>query len=406
MTWKYLPVLHQCLTILLIVGLGYILGFTGVFDPITFVPVMVKFVFYVALPFLILQGLGVNINFYEDKYVWSFIGSFFVLRVMALVISVAITWLKKINNHSTPHDVGHVAVLWLCLSWISTVILGAPILGAIFNDTVKGQSYGILAAISSFVFQLPLQMILLEYHKVKLQVDEDFVIDEERSRQSMNRDPDLASISSIRQLDKHHDNDVENISAGDEVEILDPQTQLRIQNYQILRRVFYQMMLNPVLWGISGGFILSLSTLGPSFLKKPSIYGDWFTKLAEWLGGSVSPLSLFSMGVWMSSQRGIQYKISPYTVVLCMLSKLMFMPMMMVWISKLFNLNDEAGRASILIACLPISMASFSFGSRFEIGENLLSLNVILGTILVLPTVLLWNLVMDSLDLYVEYSGE
>jgi predicted permease len=72
----------------------------------------------------------------------------------------------------------------------------------------------------------------------------------------------------------------------------------------------------------------------------------------------------------------------------------------MVGLAKAVNLNDEAGRAAVLIASLPISMASFSLASRYKIGEAVLSENVALGTALILPTVLLWNLVMDAVDLF------
>ena len=54
---------------------------------------------------------------------------------------------------------------------------------------------------------------------------------------------------------------------------------------------------------------------------------------------------------------------------------------------------------------LSISMASFSLGNRYEIGEELLSINVILGTVLLLPTVLLWSLAMDKIGLYTDYQG-
>jgi predicted permease len=67
--------------------------------------------------------------------------------------------------------------------------------------------------------------------------------------------------------------------------------------------------------------------------------------------------------------------------------KLLIMPILTVGISKAFNLDDEPGRATVLIACLSISMASFTLGSRYEICEAILSENVILGTILFLPTV-------------------
>jgi len=64
------------------------------------------------------------------------------------------------------------------------------------------------------------------------------------------------------------------------------------------------------------------------------------------------------------------------------------------------GLNNEAGRAAVLIAALPISMASFSLANKYQVGEAILSENVALGTALVLPTIIVWNLVMDAFDLF------
>lgn len=50
---------------------------------------------------------------------------------------------------------GRVVVDWLGLSWISTVILGVPVLQSAMGD--KYAKFGILAGISSFVFQLPVR---------------------------------------------------------------------------------------------------------------------------------------------------------------------------------------------------------------------------------------------------------
>ena len=57
-------------------------------------------------------------------------------------------------------------------------------------------------------------------------------------------------------------------------------------------------------------------------------------------------------------------------------------------------------RAAILISTLPISMASFSLGEKYKIGETDLSVNIAIGTLLMLPTVLLWNMILDQVGVY------
>lgn len=72
----------------------------------------------------------------------------------------------------------------------------------------------------------------------------------------------------------------------------------------------------------------------------------------------------------------------------------------MVGLAILMDLNNEASRAAVLISCLPISVASFSLGQRYEVGEDDLAANVAIGTILMLPTILLWNLALDQIGLF------
>ena len=45
-------------------------------------------------------------------------------------------------------------------------------------------------------------------------------------------------------------------------------------------------------------------------------------------------------------------------------------------------------------------MASFSLGQRYNIGEGDLAANVATGTLLMLPTVLIWNIALDNVGLF------
>jgi len=94
-----------------------------------------------------MRGIGIGVDFYSEAYLWSYIGAFLVLRVLALVVSVLMV-VFKLGSHQG--GIGRVAVNWLCLSWISTVILGVPISKAVFKSDVVGLKYGIFAGISRY----------------------------------------------------------------------------------------------------------------------------------------------------------------------------------------------------------------------------------------------------------------
>lgn len=178
-----------------------------------------------------------------------------------------------------------------------------------------------------------------------------------------------------------------------------------LQNKEIWKEVFHRMLENPVLRGIGVGFVLTLSTVGPTYLnssnKNDFVPGlAWIEDFTSWIGGTVSPISLFAMGLWMQSQGSGLVKIRPMVLAVSMIIKCILVPLVMVGLARGFEMSNITGRAAVLIASLPISMASFSLASRYEIGENFLSANVAMGTILVLPTVVIWNIILDEVGVY------
>jgi len=102
----------------------------------------------------------------------------------------------------------------------------------------------------------------------------------------------------------------------------------------------------------------------------------------------------------MQSQGKKMFRIPISSAILCMVSKLVIVPLIMVGLARGFSLTDQASRAAVLIAALPISMASFTLASHYKIGEAILSENVALGTALMLPTIIIWNVVMDAIGIF------
>eukprot|EP00977_Amphora_coffeiformis_P022724 scaffold11394_cov183-Amphora_coffeaeformis.AAC.9 len=305
--------------------------------------------------------------------------------------------------------IGQVAVNWLALSWISTVILGIPISKAVFGDASVGQTFGFLAGISR---HLPFQLLLLECHVQ----ERDYLNARQEPSASEDHVEAGDTCGSHTVLESHPETSDEVIDVNDKTPTVpkdgdDPVVEHSLYlwvkfacNRDVWIRIAKQVLVNPVLWGIGMGFFLSLSTLGPKYLKPsspqfvPGLFFVWDTM--DWLGACVSPLSLVVMGVWMESQGQRLFQMTPTSAVLYMFSKLLVVPLIMLGLVRAFGLNDTASRAAILIAALPISMASFVLASKYDIGQEVLSANIALGTLLMLPTILLWNLALDALDLY------
>ena len=267
-----------------------------------------------------------------------------------------------------------------------------------------------LAGISSFIFQLPFQLLFLECHAVE---EERRAIQDSPAANDVedpiqDHDPqtklsaDDSSGSRVHPLEEGATGQKEQDTTESGARLLE------WVNYAGTRDIWtklgIKLLKNPVLWGIACGFVLSLSTLGPKYLNPTSkdyVPGlGWFFSTLKWLGDCVSPVSLFTMGVWMQGQGMELFRLRPIVACLFMLSKLVLVPLIVLGLALAVNLNDEAGRAAVLIAALPISMASFSLGSKYNIGQAVLSTNVALGTLLLLPTILIWNLFLDAVDIF------
>lgn len=320
---------------------------------------------------------------------------------------------------------GQVAVYWLASTWISTIILGVPISTAVFGSPAVGLKYGVvrffmlqratllanhfsvvvaiqLAGISSFIFQLPLQLFFLEYHAETWVMDTTTDMDE---KESIDKDieHEVEEQVLVDEYDDVERDGEEETSESAAARNTLAQTSSSV-NLQVAKKVGRRIVRNPVLWGIVLGFTLSLSTLGPTFLhpKKPDYVPGlgWVWTTAEWFGDCVSPVSLFAMGLWMQSQGLNLFRLGWRDSCLFMLMKLVLVPLIMLGLACAASLDDEAGRAAVLIATLPISMASFTLADVFDIGQAILAQNVAMGTILLLPTVLIWNLVLDHAGVF------
>jgi predicted permease len=275
----------------LTVGLGVALGHFNVFS-VAHVPVLTKYVFHVALPCLVARGIGIGVDFYSEAFIWEYIGSFILLRGVALAVSVAVVGHRtvlvalRLRAPESPSRLpelaaepleqqrcagqtvtvlGDVTVVWLNATWISTVILGIPILTAVFGTPKLGAFYGLLAGISSFIFQLPFMLAMLEGHALVLKlraadgmVDDNAVPDCAAPRRAAAGGEASATVGVVGSVAPPDGN-----PQTTEWEIL-----LR---RNVVWRVLTKVAVNPVMWGIAGGFVISLSTLGERYLRARAV---------------------------------------------------------------------------------------------------------------------------------------
>ena len=141
-----------------------------------------------------------------------------------------------------------------------------------------------LAGISSFIFQLPLQLLFLECHLLEKETlaqarGRVAHVDEECPREEKTTGPSVVEES-------FSSNEESDISGPEEAPLF-----LWVQFAQrkdIWRGILVKVVTNPVIWGIVMGFFLSLTKIGPKYLKPGSsdyVPGlCWFFAASGWFG--------------------------------------------------------------------------------------------------------------------------
>ncbi len=346
-------------------------------------------------------ALGLNTNL-RDGDVWRFVGAFLLLRAICLLV----VWV--VHGLARRRSVAYVTIQWMVTCWVSTVVLGIPLLIATLGPQYG--SLGAVAAISSFIFQLPVMLVLLE-GSVDTAGFEDRRGAENKGVCGSLQAPALDQGS---EQDGYGDGGASNAGADVEADAsLEPTTSrhhaytLRLTSAQV-RYIGIKMLRNPILWSILIGFILSITTLGPRYLSpgNPPLQpncdyavGAGFINLTlRYFAACTEPIALLAVGMFLYAKNPIACGILPS--IAYMVVKLILVPGLMVGCAFAVGLSGAEGRAAVLLASLPVSPTSYTMSDKYGVGRDISESNVFWGNLLVLPTTIAWNAFMDSIGLF------
>ena len=412
--WRYQELLNQHLQILLLLGLGALSVALKIFNQQQDLRTFNRFVFNILLPASVLLGLGLKSDL-RDGSTWRFIGAFLMMRAIALVACAALF------GGGLRRTVGQVTMCWLSSTWVSTVIIGVPLVRATLG--AQYANLGVVAGISSFIFQLPAMLLLLEVHRGTLPTA------------APHAAPPLPAENGGAAAD-----------AGKAA------LAAWVPSRPQLRSVGRRLLLNPVMWAILVGSILSATTLGPRYLNpgsfccpnpvhsdpcsvcgfRPISRSEWSPQpekphagapsprhagnppaqpncdyapgagfinlLLSSLAACAEPVALFATGAFLVRRDPLACGAAQAAGF--MLAKLVLVPALMVGCAAAVGLQGAAARAAVLLASLPISAAAIAVADVYDVGRDLVQANVFLGNLLVLPTTILWFVFMDGVGLF------
>ena len=111
----------------------------------------------------------------------------------------------------------------------------------------------------------------------------------------------------------------------------------------------------------------------------------WLTSLLTLLGGTTSPVALFSMGVFLYGQKlSTRYK----ELGLLTVFKLVLFPILVVASIRIFGLTGTPSGVSLLEALMPLAVTNFIIAEKFDLDAGLVAEAILLTTILCIPLLL------------------
>ncbi|KAL4458898.1 hypothetical protein ABPG75_013763 [Micractinium tetrahymenae] len=440
--WKFQQFLNQDLAIMLVIAIGALSVVRFVIFKKEDIRLFNVFLFKLTLPASVILGLGIKTNLYNAD-IWRFVGAFLMMRAIMLAACALVFGLLLRRS------LGEVTANWLSTTWISTVILGVPLLQALLGPSYA--NLGVVAGISSFIFQLPLMLILFEVHtwrEENLRGGLPEVQGNSTPRAPLldGSEEEAGSNPDAKGLDGTHPpqgqqvhpdraqaapkpapvggNGAVPMSAADASTMpakwrvggsslgrfggqLLGCLDFRMTRKQA-RRLGLRLLTNHVLWGVAIGIILSLSTLGYKYLDPGSppacpncryaVGAGFIYILLDYFARCTEPVAFFATGMWMVRPNPIAT--GWVKAVLYMIVKLILVPMLMVGCCFAVGLNGATARAAVLVATLPVSAAAFALCKTYNVGDDVAVVNVFLGNLLILPTTIAWVSAMDGMDLF------
>eukprot|EP00470_Lotharella_oceanica_P006036 CAMPEP_0170178864 /NCGR_PEP_ID=MMETSP0040_2-20121228/14723_1 /TAXON_ID=641309 /ORGANISM="Lotharella oceanica, Strain CCMP622" /LENGTH=463 /DNA_ID=CAMNT_0010422467 /DNA_START=137 /DNA_END=1528 /DNA_ORIENTATION=- len=413
------------------------------------------FVFTFGIPALVFKGLAQQDLPSLD---WDVALVFLILRIIFGFIMALYTLVVRSFDYP-----GEFVFNYIGTTWINTIIFGIPMLASLYGPAVA--VLNVLAAISSLIFQLPLMLAILEFRKVwypseivrlkdirgplekdvetgtsvegKDQTDSqakkasrklDTVVVARNSSASVpqgeqpgsQQQLELTSKINLEEAEKGslQEKQLSTVDKLDDVAMhkstLSTVSQVRPKTpWEIMRDITLRVFTAPPMIGIILGILYSLIVVsGADYTDfaepKPSGFGLYLNNFVDFFGVTVTPLATFTIGM-LSYGRFHHFTHHLVRNIIFIVIKMLLMPMLAIPLCMALDIDGIKGRSAVLIASLPIALASFSLTRNYYRQEDVIaviSAQVIIGAIIMVGTFTAWNEFMNAVDLFGEIPDD
>lgn len=371
--FQILPTVWAILALLVVLFCGIVARLTHIAKPEHIAPLN-KFIFTFCLPCLIFKNVATR-SFHTLN--WHFVLMFLMVRGIAAVIAAVYTLIRREN-------MGDFAEHYLAPTWIDVVTFGIPILTAMFGPSI-GSIYPVLAAFSSFIFELPIILISYQIFAAKQSLLKEAAKNKEE--QESNDEPINVTSEETAKLTSEKTEPDEEITTERLLEKGNGSSdvQINLPWSKIMKVAGVRLLKTPALLGMILGLIWS--AIGWTI---PTVLSTVLTNL----GNCVTPVATFCVGIFITD--GGPFKRVWHKTIIYMVLKMVAMPLLaaLCCVIVLPSATNEASNdvhvAGVVIASLPLAFPAFTFAKEFGHGEDVMATCIAVGIILILPVVIAW----------------
>jgi len=363
-----MPTVWAVLALLVILVLGIISRLTKLLKPQDIAPLN-KLIFMFCIPCLAFKIMATHGVQTLD---WTFVLLFLSIRASAAVIAAIFTF-------ATKGDFADFAVHYLAPTWIDVITFGVPVLTAMFGEEV-GQHYPVLAAFSSFIFELPVILLAFQIYSARREI---LGLDKQIETPSTPPTNNLDNIPSS----PSDDDDTPVIDVYEEEDTAVNKKDIpkrKLPWGRILANVGKRLLCTPPLIAIILGIIY-----GSFKWKMPVLLGTILTNL----GNCVTPVATFCVGIFITD--GKPFRRVWRKTIIYMLLKIVGMPLLAMGLIFAFGFKPPVSEVALVIACLPLAFPAFTFAKEYGRGEDVMATCISVGTVLMLPVVIFWAYCAD-----------
>lgn len=433
-----LPTVWEIGALLIVLLCGVVARLSGLI-PVSAIEPYNKLIFTFGIPCLAFNAMATHSVQTLD---WTFVLIFLSIRAIAAIIAAIYT----ICTHGT---FGDFAVHYLAPTWIDVITFGVPIIKVMFTTEI-GEHYPVLAAFSSFIFELPLVLICLEiyriyaarrryYQKLEREQSESDLWDvlsndgfdsakKSRSSDDSKEEPLLTNTdnsnredndnedndNAMRKRSGHNEGEEENENEGNEEENEDEKrAEEEVANIVNARNDDSQSQIDYVDGSVGEHARRIAIFVGKRLLHTPPIiaivlgliYGSIqiplpkiLERVISYLGALVTPIASFTVGMFVCD--GKPFRRAWRKTIVYMILKMFAMPLLALLVVYISGIKNPAAEVAVIIASLPLAFPAFTITKQYGLGEDVMSTCITTGTILMLPTVLFWWWVVEAIDIF------